>query len=145
MSSIARAFDDAFEADFTPYRRSRKRPTKASIERLTDEYGQPEPTDDRRIHYYLVEVQLGTITDAFASPTTFPAAKKIYLSRGGQLNSALIGATVQDGGSLEPKGKLEPVVCRPWIEGRKATQEEWNQYGPVLRDAHGLFLDSNVE
>lgn len=145
MNSLVKAFDNVLKPRFTGYQQGRKRPTKASIDRLTEEYGEPDEGDHRTVLYYLVEVELGYVRDISARPTIFPAARMTYLSKSGRINTCLVKAVPTDDGELEPKAGLRPTAVRPWIEGREATTEEWQEYAPVLLRAHGLFLSSDKE
>lgn len=145
MNSLAKAFDQILKPRFTRYRHGRKRPTKASIERLTEEYGGPGECDHQTILYYLVEVELGYLRDISARPTIFPAVRMTYLSETGRINTSLVKAVPTDDGELEPKAGLHPTAVRPWAEGRKATDEEWQEFAPVLHRAHGLFLSTEDE
>ena len=145
MNSLAKAFDSVLKPRFTRYRNGRKRPTKASIERLTEKYGESEDEDHRTVLYYLVEVELGYVRDISARPTIFPAARMTYLSKTGRINTCLVKAVPTDEGKLEPKAGLKPTAVRPWVEGRRATTEEWQSYGPTLQRAHGLFLSTESE
>lgn len=145
MNALTKALDNLIKPKFTRFNRGRKRPTKQSIERLTEEFGPPSEEDHHTVTYYLVEVELGYLRDINARPTTFPAARMTYLSEGGRLNRCLVKATPTEDGELEPKSGVKPAVVRPWMEGSAATEEQWQEYAPVLHRAHGLFLSTNEE
>lgn len=145
MVTLVDAFDEILKPQFTRFKQGRKRPTEQSIERLTEKYGPPGEEDHETVTYYLVEVELGYLRDINARPATFPASRMTYLSKGGRLTRCLVKATPTADGELEPKSGVKPAVVRPWIEGTKVTDGQWQEYAPVLHHAHSLFLSSNEE
>ncbi|KZX46210.1 hypothetical protein [Haloarcula sp. K1] len=145
MNALTKALDDILKPEFTRFNRGRKRPTKRSIERLTKEYGPPGEEDHHTVTYYLVEVELGYLRDLNANPPTYPAARITYLSEDGRLNQCVMKAVPNEDGKLEPKSGVKPVVVRPWMEGTAATEEQWQEYAPILHRAHGLSLSPNEE
>jgi hypothetical protein len=145
MTALTQALDEVLKPKFTRFNQGRKRPTEQSIKRLAEKYGPPGEEDHQTVTYYLVEVELGYLRDINARPTTFPASRMTYLSEGGRLARCLVKATPTDDGEIEPKSGVKPAVVRPWTEGTKATDDQWQEYAPVLHHAHGLFLSSNPE
>jgi hypothetical protein len=136
--SIAKAVSELMEPEFTAYQQSAKIPTEEAVEALQDKYGIGGSEGAGRVRFYLVEVELGVLRDAFANPPTFPAAKLTYLSASGQLLSDTVRAKPTTEGELEPTTGVVPVGFDRRHKGQPASEEVWETYKPVLRDAHGV-------
>ena len=145
-SALVKSVRDMFKPEFSRYKGQRLHPTKKSIDRLSEKYGNPGEEDHRTVRYYLVEVELGVLEDIRADPTVFPAARMTYMTTGGRLNRGTTRAEPEEDGQLDPVGDVMPSAVRPWIEGWSADEEEWREYAPILHHAHGIqFGNSNDE
>lgn len=144
MSEVVNAVRDILKPEFTRYRGQRLHPTKKSIDRLAEKYGDDGEEDHRLVRYYLVEVELGVLEDIRANPSVFPAARMTYMTTGGRLNRCATRAEPEEDGQLDPVGEVKPAAVRPWIEGWSADEDEWRRYAPILQRAHGIqFGNSN--
>jgi hypothetical protein len=143
MSTIAEAFDEFLSPTFTRFKHGRKRPIEQSIQRLSEKYDTPASAGSDETTYYLVEVELGYLKDIHAQPAVFPAARMWYMSRNGRVNRCLTRAEPTDDGDLEPVSSVDPIVVRPWEEGTRASDHQWQEFAPVLVNAHGLSLPQN--
>ena len=143
-SALVGAIRDMFEPEFTRFKGQKLHPTKKSIDRLTEKYGNLGEEDHRLVRYYLVAVELGILEDIRADPTVFPAARMTYMTPGGRINTCVVRAEPEEDGQLDPVGDVKPTAVRPWIEGRSAEKDEWREYARILHRAHGIqFGDSN--
>ena len=141
--TLNQAIANILSPGFTEFSISRKRPTRASIERLSEEYDTPTPTQGLERTVYLVEIRFGVVEDITANPMTHPAVKMLYLSPDGHIHTAFVKTEPNESGHPEPIKAPRPAAARPSTEGRKATKEELKTFLPLLEKVHGIKTGSD--
>jgi hypothetical protein len=127
-----------FEPTFDQYAQSPKRPTSESIERLENQHGHPTKSTDDEVRFYLAEVRVGVLTDAFTEPPVFPAVRTLYVSKTGLLVQDTYRAIPTDDGELDPVVDLKPSVTTCEANGQLLSRDALSTYSEILERVHGV-------